>query len=570
MTHFSTFNPYPSFRPGQAEAIQEIISELEAPDGAEYIVLKAPTGIGKSIIAYITANYMKSTLNFETFLVTPLKMLMDQYEKEFQNQGLAFIKGSDNYKCLVNQRPYTEGVCQGSGQKTSFSCYDKCPYQVAKSAALLNQIVVSNFHYLLLETTYVKRFQPRDLAIFDEAHNIEHIILDFASVEFNQSIIDRINQFIEAVNTNDGLPWTRIRQRIGTQVPIKEDILTSLVKDDEGDSNRLLEVVRDTLLPTLTTLLAAAEVTISLLMDQEGMTEQDKIAIGAEMKLGETQKQIGHLRNITTKLSKFTRDFTKTEWVVERKTEGREAGVSMKPLHIDFLLNETLFPLAKKKIFMSATIEFSQFCKNIGIPTDKAKFIDIPACFPVENRPVQYIPVGEMNYRNMDELMPTIIELIGGILDHHKGEKGIIHCVSYKNAETIRRGSKHTKRILTHTSVSKDAVLREFYASDDKVLVSPSITEGLDLKGDLSRFQVFIKVPYLSLGDKRTARRMKIDRDWYAYHAIVSILQGYGRSIRSETDRATTYFLDKNLGRLMAQYPEYFGSYFMDAVKWHG
>ena len=85
----------------------------------------------------------------------------------------------------------------------------------------------------------------------------------------------------------------------------------------------------------------------------------------------------------------------------------------------------------------------------------------------------------------------------------------------------------------------------------NKVVMGPSLLEGLDLKDDLSRFAIFAKVPYLSLSDKFVATKLKINPEWYRWKAIVNILQGTGRSVRSETDWAVTYILDGSLADLI-------------------
>jgi ATP-dependent DNA helicase DinG len=81
--------------------------------------------------------------------------------------------------------------------------------------------------------------------------------------------------------------------------------------------------------------------------------------------------------------------------------------------------------------------------------------------------------------------------------------------------------------------------------------MGPSLTEGLDLKDNWSRFAIFAKVPYLSLSDRFVATKLKINPEWYREKAVISILQGTGRSVRSETDWATTYILDGALADLI-------------------
>ena len=74
--------------------------------------------------------------------------------------------------------------------------------------------------------------------------------------------------------------------------------------------------------------------------------------------------------------------------------------------------------------------------------------------------------------------------------------------------------------------------------AEDIILVSPRITEGVDLHDDLSRFQFFPKVPYPYLGDAWIKGKLERDPDWYSRETIIKLVQGAGRSIRSEDDWA--------------------------------
>ena len=86
--------------------------------------------------------------------------------------------------------------------------------------------------------------------------------------------------------------------------------------------------------------------------------------------------------------------------------------------------------------------------------------------------------------------------------------------------------------------------------------------EGVDLKGECSRFQVICKIPYPYLGDKWVKARMKRWRWWYNYETVKTIIQSIGRSIRNETDYATTYIIDSAwssfFGRTKHLYPPNF------------
>jgi Rad3-related DNA helicase len=74
--------------------------------------------------------------------------------------------------------------------------------------------------------------------------------------------------------------------------------------------------------------------------------------------------------------------------------------------------------------------------------------------------------------------------------------------------------------------------------------------EGLSLDDDLSRFQIYVKAPYASLGEKRVKYIADNYKQLYELQTILRIIQGAGRSVRSEEDYATTYMLDSMLSYL--------------------
>jgi Rad3-related DNA helicase len=149
-----------------------------------------------------------------------------------------------------------------------------------------------------------------------------------------------------------------------------------------------------------------------------------------------------------------------------------------------------------------------------------------------------------MNRAEIDTTLPKMVEIVRQLLELHKGEKGIIHATSHKVARFIKERVKDP-RILYRDDGDRDAMLREHISrTDASVMISPSMTEGVDLVDDLSRFQVFVKIPFPNLGDAVVSKRMQLDAKWYALETTRTMVQGVGRSIRNMEDKATTYILD--------------------------
>jgi Rad3-related DNA helicase len=60
---------------------------------------------------------------------------------------------------------------------------------------------------------------------------------------------------------------------------------------------------------------------------------------------------------------------------------------------------------------------------------------------------------------------------------------------------------------------------------------------------------------------------MHKNNKWYARDAIVKIIQGSGRSIRSENDWAETFVLDSNFVRLLNKDKELFPKWFLEGIQ---
>ena len=152
-------------------------------------------------------------------------------------------------------------------------------------------------------------------------------------------------------------------------------------------------------------------------------------------------------------------------------------------------------------------------------------------------------------------------------MNEHKNEKGIIHCHSYKVASYIKNNIR-SSRILIHGSDNRDTILEKHKKSrKPTVLISPSMTEGVDLKGELSRFQIICKVPYPYLGDKLIKKKMNKWKWWYPLQTAKTIVQAVGRSVRSNDDSAVTYILDSDFERFYRMNSSLFPAKFRECLK---
>lgn len=149
---------------------------------------------------------------------------------------------------------------------------------------------------------------------------------------------------------------------------------------------------------------------------------------------------------------------------------------------------------------------------------------------------VKKTKVGLMNVRDLE------------IEDNHTyvAANVVVHnCHSYKILNYLMKTLKD-RRLLFQDTTNRDKILaKHIKSTEPTVLVSPSMTEGVDLKDDLSRFQIICKLPFPYLGDQLVQKRKERWDWWYSFETAKVLIQGIGRSVRNEEDYAVTYILDE-------------------------
>ena len=147
----------------------------------------------------------------------------------------------------------------------------------------------------------------------------------------------------------------------------------------------------------------------------------------------------------------------------------------------------------------------------------------------------------------------------------HKFDKGVIH--THTNAITsMVNGSIKDKRMLYRqvNSTNEDILEAHEESKEPTILVSPSLGLGIDLKGDLARFQIIVKAAYLPLGDNRVKKMFEQDKQWYQNKMLSNFIQQCGRGIRSKDDHCVTYVLDATIFNAIIRSKKLLPKYFLD------
>lgn len=524
--------PFKQARHNQLELISEILEAFETD--YKYVILEAGTGTGKSAIAATLGQILQPS-----YILTMTKQLQRQYADEF---GYAQVKGRNNFLCLDSGSMNTcdQGTCQTIRHGEEFGCpfgikieksnqkdlekddntdfyqtpftfksSEKCPYWNQKAIAIQEPVSLLNYDYAYLELNYVQHFQKRNLMVLDEAHNIENKIMNKLELNIHNK---------------------QLQKDINTTIP-REMMSYTDIKDWVS----FLEATYD----------SYKDINTNQLTKQKG----DRI-----------ERVKRKIKEITNNIKNNPQN-----WVVSIEDDT----VSFKPLKVDEYAKDTLFQYADKVLFMSATIlDKDLFCKWLGLDPKEVYYIKSDSPFKKEYRPIHMKLVGPMSKRALWHTAPKTIPVLREILDKHKDEKGLIHTNSYKCQNYIMDHIVQ-QRLLSHTPKTRDQVLETFENSKNPyVLVSPSMSEGVDLPYEKCQFQIIYKVPYPYLGDRQINERKNIDPEWYAYKTIMTLMQAYGRGMRAENDHCDTYILDKNIQILLKNkmYRNLIPKFFKEAI----
>ena len=191
----------------------------------------------------------------------------------------------------------------------------------------------------------------------------------------------------------------------------------------------------------------------------------------------------------------------------------------------------------------------------------------------MEHRPIVPLNIAYLNYNNLQssEVKIAIAGTVDNLMTIHRKDKGIIHTTSYDQLNFIKDNlsqSNARRLLVTDPEIQRDEVIFEHTRSTrPTVLISPSLNTGLDLKDELSRFQIITKVPYPNKGDRWTNAKRNIDTDWYYWQTALKLIQAYGRSVRSKDDWAKTYILDSAFGYFVKKNKNILPNWFVQAIR---
>ena len=561
-TAMRQFFPGMDYRPHQEETIFRIVKAYF--DNKKYVVLEAPVGSGKSFVAYTAVKTIQYLSDIKSSPKGPYALaavktrsLQRQYE---QSLGIPLLWGGTHYDCALFPGDREHHWGSGTCAKKKCPSYRECEYIQSVIEFMKADVAVTNYSYFMNSSN----IQPH-VCIIDECHNLENSLCDWMSVELSTKYLDRyLGRLLmeQVISASESDLMHRVLMDIIDIDDEKKDWLTDL-----------RDMARD---------LATEVIKVHRYLEQDMDDIRDEVddvrqlPVEDRQKLTQYNRYSTYFKNLGQKLMLLAN--LKTDWVIascsEEATEKETKSypkIVIKPLSIAEISQGKFFNRSPFFLMMSATIcGFEMFMEYLGLSPDpeNCEYIQVPSTFPVENRPVVAIrDIDKFSHSKREWQLPKFTEYMDLIIDaQFEGVRGIVHSASYDNAEFIRENSRHSERMRFPNSDDLTEIVPLLQEREDTIVVSPSVVEGLDLKGDLCRFSMFFKVPWASLGDKWVKTRSGLDNDWYCRDAVIKLVQGSGRGTRSSEDSSVTVVLDGHFLRLFYRYDHIFPDWFLEAV----
>lgn len=287
-------------------------------------------------------------------------------------------------------------------------------------------------------------------------------------------------------------------------------------------------------------------------------------------------KEIDEWKKVALQYTIFMESVNSGNWIAKFEEKKIFNKVTLKPIFVSEHANKYLFDYCNNVLMMSATILSPNIIyESLGIDPSEAFAYRMKNRFPVENRPIYFTPIGSMSYKSKEKTKPQLLSSIETICSDYGDKKGIIHTHNFEIAEFIINNcsTELRSRLLYQKHFdNKDLLLAEHGRRVNSIILAPAMHEGLDLKDDLSRFQLICKIPFPSLAENEQLKaRIQVSPEYMDWLTSLKLVQSVGRSIRTETDWADTFILDSDFSffrkKASKQLPDWFKEAIIDSEK---
>ena len=602
------WHPQYEFRSGQgqmAEAVESALNERRS------LIVEAGTGTGKTL-AYLVPSILSGQ---RVVISTGTKNLQEQLyfkdvpflQQHFQQPiRVCYMKGRHNYACRqkiydAEKQPVLSGleevadfqVIRAWEQTSEFGdraeirtlpegstawskldarsdlcsgrkCtqFERCFITLMHQRAHESDLVIVNHHLFFADLAIRDEDAPPILpdynaVIFDEAHELESVAGEYFGIALSSYQIDELRRDVSAIGRARKFgsgELDRILDRLG-EVSLRFFALLPAAEGRAAFAGRAAFV--ETHRQTYGDMCSALELIESHLKLVKDPPEEVK----------PLSSRCGRLRWSLQFLLE-SRDETMVYWTERR---GRGCFLQATPIDVAEILAEKLFSKVDTAILASATLavagNFDYTKQRLGV--EHCRTLIVPGHFDYRKQALLYVPQDLPDPRTPGFLKAASDEVLR-LLRLSRGRAFVLF-TSHQQMRVMHDKLAYELEypVLLQGTGPRHALLDEFRSTPNCILfATSSFWQGVDVPGEQLSCVIIDKLPFAVPNDPVVEARIRSIRErggnpFYDYQipqAAIALKQGFGRLIRSKTDRGLLALLDNRITR------QRYGQMFFDSL----
>ena len=480
---------------------------------------------------------------------------VEQWSHVTVSGDLAELDGLDERSSVIPLVTSTRENCLGQ------ECpqFRQCHVVKARREAMLADLVVVNHHLFFadmsLRDTGVAELLPSvEVALFDEAHQLTEAGVQFLGTTLGTAqVIDFARDMLGiGLQQARGLqPWQELAAACDRAARDLRIAAAGRLRDLRGtiklrwnergglDDFKLgLEGVRD-----------ACEAAVASL----------KIVVDMAPDFSKLMERANHFAALAQAFAEPAEDGN-VRWI---DVSPHQARLVESPLDIRDALREQMAAAPKAWVFTSATLgdddRLSWFTESAGLTDARTLRLGSPFDYAANAR--LYVPRGFPKPNEPDH--PASVAVLAARCARALGGRTFVLTTTLRALQAIGERLKQefdangdSLQVLVQGQIPKRQLMQQFLAQPRSVLVgSQSFWEGIDVPGDALQCVLIDKLPFPPPNDPLVEARVKRLEgegrnpfaDYFVAEAAVSLKQGAGRLIRSETDRGLLVVCDPRM-----------------------